>query len=214
MTDTQNAAHQDEGARLYLLTPPLSGPSPFAEALKAALDATAVACVRIRFATTDEDNIRRAADQVREVCHSFDVALVITDHFRMVRALGLDGVHLENPRLSVRDIRRDLGEDAIIGAFAGASRHQGMVLAEAGADYVGLGPVTASALGDGTIADADLFEWWAEVIETPSVAEGGMTLALAEALSTHADFIAAGSAIWDHEGGPGKGAAAFAALLG
>lgn len=203
----------DEGARLYLLTPPLSGPSTFTEALKAALDAAPVACVRIRLGTTDEDSIRRAADQMREVCHAYDVALVITDHFRLVRPLGLDGVHLENPRLTIRDVRKDLGEDAIIGAYAGASRHQGMVMAEAGADYVALGPVAETTLGDGTIADGEMFEWWADVIETPSVAEGSMTLALAEALSPHADFIAVGSAIWEHPDGPGAGCAAFAAKL-
>ena len=36
-------APADEGARLYLLTPPLSGPSTFDDALKAALDAAPVA---------------------------------------------------------------------------------------------------------------------------------------------------------------------------
>ena len=87
-------------------------------------------------------------------------------------------------------------------------------MAEAGADYVALGPVAETALGDGTVADREMFEWWADVIETPSVAEGGMTEALARTLAPHADFIAAGSAVWDHPDGPSAGCAAFAALLG
>ncbi|MEM7546838.1 MAG: thiamine phosphate synthase [Pseudomonadota bacterium] len=204
---------EETGARLYLITPALSAPSTFADALSAALDAAPVACVRLRTATEDEDMIRRIADQLREVCHPRDVALVLTDHFRLVSSLGIDGVHLANPRLSVRDARKALGEDAIIGAFGGASRHQGMTLGEAGADYVALGPVMANGLDDDKVAEPALFEWWAEMIETPSVAEGGMTLSLAEALSAHADFIAADSAVWDHAGGPGAGCAALAAVL-
>ncbi len=41
----------------------------------------------------------------------------------------------------MRDVRKALGADRIVGAFAGASRHKGMTLAEAGADYVAFGPV-------------------------------------------------------------------------
>lgn len=200
--------------RLYLVTPPLSDGADFAGALDAALSAASAACVRLRFAAADEELIRRVADPLREVCHGHDVALVATDHFRLVRSLGLDGVHLENPRISIRDAREALGPDAIVGGFAGASRHQGMNLAEAGADYVSFGPVTKSALGDGEIADPELFEWWSEMITTPVVAEGGVTLALAAALAPHADFIAGGAAVWSHPGGPAEGAKALSALLG
>ncbi|MFN3260912.1 MAG: thiamine phosphate synthase [Pikeienuella sp.] len=199
--------------RLYLLTPPLSEGASFAPLLDAALSAAPCACVRLRFAAEEEGVIRAVADPLREVCLGHDVALVLTDHFRLARQLGLDGAHLANPRLSVREARKALGEEAIVGAHAGASRHMGMTLAEAGADYVSLGPVAESALGAGEIAEQELFEWWAEAITTPSVAEGGMTLALAEALAPHADFIAAGAAIWSHPEGPAAGARAFAALL-
>lgn len=199
--------------RLYLLTPPLSEGASFAPLLDAALAAAPAACVRLRFAAEEEALVARVADPLREICHRHDVALVLTDHFRLVRKYGLDGVHLANPRLSVREARKALGEEAIVGAHAGCSRHQGMTLAEAGADYVSLGPVAESALGGGEVADFDLFEWWAEMITTPSVAEGGMTLALAEALAPRADFIAADAAVWDHPEGPAAGAAAFAALV-
>ncbi|HIE71875.1 MAG TPA: hypothetical protein EYP98_17775, partial [Planctomycetes bacterium] len=54
--------------------------------------------------------------------------------------LGLDGVHLTDGSRSVRVARKELGPDAIVGAFCGTSRHDGMVAGEAGADYVALGP--------------------------------------------------------------------------
>lgn len=202
-----------DGPRLYLVTPPLSDGAGFAPMLDEALTAAPVACVRLQASADDEALIRRVADPLREVCHRHDVAIVVTDHFRMVRSLGLDGVHLANPRLNLRDARKVLGPDAIVGGFAGCSRHQGMNQAEAGADYVAFGPVTQSGLGDGQIADEALCAWWSEMITTPVVAEGGMDLAHAASFAAHADFIAVERAIWGHADGPAAGVRAFSALL-
>lgn len=200
--------------RLYLLTPPLSGPSTFGEDLAAALDAAPVACVRLRMAGGDEDALRRTADQLREIAHARDVAIVLTDHYRLVRPLGLDGVHLADARLTVRDARKELGADAIVGAFAGTSRHEGMNAAEAGADYVSLGPVAATAMGGGDLATSDLFQWWSEMIETPVVAEGGVTAETAASLCEYADFIAADAVVWDHPNGPAAATKMIADAIG
>jgi len=199
MTDTT-----PEGPGIYLITPPLSDAAPFLPKLAEALDAVEIACVRLRIAGEDEDTLRRAADQVREVAHERDVAITLTDHFRLVQPLGVDGVHLENPRLTVRDARKALGEDAIVGAFAGASKHDGMNAAEAGADYISFGPLVSSPLGDGEIAEPHLFVWWSEMIETPVVAEGGLSLDLARVLAPNVDFLALDHAVWDHPDGPAK----------
>lgn len=203
-----------DGPRLYLITPLLKSGADFAPVLDEALAAAPAACVRLRAAGDDEAQISRTAESLREICHRHDVALVITDHFRLVQPLGLDGVHIDNPRLSVRAARDELGGDAIIGAFAGTSRHQGMTMAEAGADYVSFGPVAGGALGDGSLAEEELFAWWSEMITTPVVAEGGVSLDLAEKLEPVADFIAADSAVWDHPGGPAAGMKALSAFLG
>ena len=71
-----------------------------------------------------------------------------------------------------------------------------MTAAETGADYVAFGPVGASGLGDGSVAELDLFGWWSEMIEVPCVAEGALTPDLVAALSPVADFVAIGAEIW------------------
>ncbi len=185
--------------RIYLITPPQLDPEPFAADLARLLDAAPVACLRLRLGTDDEDAWRVAANHLLPVCHEREIALVIDDHFRMVEPLGLDGVHLSQPRASVRKVRKALGEDRIVGAFGGASRHDAMNAAEAGADYVSLGPVRAGALGDGAEADAGLFAWWAEMIETPCVAEGGLTPEIAATLSETTDFVAPCRSVWEAE---------------
>lgn len=201
-------------ARLYLVTPAAFDPTRFAALLEAALEAGGVACVRLDLAG-GETAIRAAAAALKPVCAARDVPLTLAEHPRLAKELNLDGVHLrEGGPAAVKAARALLGEDAIVGAWAGASRHRGMVAAEAGADYVSLGPVQAGALGDGAEADAELFAWWAEIIETPCVAEGGLTPEIAAALAATADFFAPRSSVWDHADGPAAAVRAYRAALG
>ena len=198
----------DAQPQLYLVTPPVFDPVDFVPVLSSVLDAHAIACLRLSMATHDEDALSRAADALREVTHARDIALVIDTHVVLAERLGLDGVHLPNAR-GLRKLRDTKGEDFIIGAGCGASRHDGMNAAEAGADYVSFGPVGATALGDGKVAPLDLFEWWSEMIEVPVVAEGAMTADLVKALWPISDFLAFGDEIWRSE----NPADALAALL-
>ncbi len=182
--------------RLYLVTPPEFDLSVFPDQLGEVLGVQDVACVRLALATRDEDRISRAADALRETCHPFDVALVLDSHVALAQRLGLDGVHLSDGARSVRKSRETLGRDAIVGAFCGTSRHDGMSAGEAGADYVSFGPAGETALGDGSRAEADLFAWWSEMIEIPVVAEGALDEATLRALAPVTDFVALGEEIW------------------
>ncbi|WP_204114310.1 thiamine phosphate synthase [Shimia biformata] len=190
---------ESELPQIYLVTPPEIELSRFPDMLARVLDATEIACLRLQLATRDEDRIARAADACREVAHARDVAIVIAEHMLMVERLGLDGVHLGDAARSVRKTRKELGDDAIVGAFCGASRHEGMNAGEAGADYVSFGPVAATPLGDGTIAERDLFQWWSEMIEVPVVAEGALDDTRIRDLTPVTDFFAIGDEIWRHD---------------
>lgn len=185
-----------EHPQIYLITPPDFELSSFPKRLASVLDAHEVACLRLSLATRDEDRIARAADAVREVAHARDIAIVIENHLILAERLGLDGVHLTDGARTVRKARKDLGADAIVGAFCGNSRHEGMSAGEAGADYVALGPVGESRLGNGSRAEFDLFEWWSQVIEVPVIAEGALTAELVARFGPVTDFFAIGEEIW------------------
>ena len=185
--------------QIYLITPPEIELSRFPDALARVLDTTEIACVRLALATRDEDRLSRAADALREVTHARDVAIVISEHVLLAERLGLDGVHLTDGSRSVRKTRKDLGKDAIVGAFCGASRHDGMSAGELGVDYVSFGPVGSTPLGDGTRAEPDLFAWWSEMIEVPVVAEGALDIDTIRALSPITDFFGIGEEIWAAE---------------
>jgi thiamine-phosphate pyrophosphorylase len=185
-----------EHPQIYLITPSDVELSSFPTTLARVLDSAEVACVRLSLSSRDEDHIMRVADALRQQTHDRDIALVIETHLLMVERLGLDGVHLTDGARSVRAARDTLGEDAIVGVYAHASRHDGMTAGEAGADYVSFGPIEAGALGDGTVADPELFHWWSEMIEVPVVAEGGLSEETIRVLAPHTDFFGIGEEIW------------------
>jgi thiamine-phosphate pyrophosphorylase len=195
--------------RLYLVAPPVLTEAAIRD-LAALLEGFDIACLRLAPAAASEAEIRAQAVALAPLCRARDTTLVVADHFRLVPSLGLDGVHLSDGARHIREARRHLGPDAVVGAFAGASRHDGITAAEIGADYVSFGPVAPSPLGAGTLAPLDLFRWWAEMIETPVVAEGGIDADTAAALAPHADFLGLGAELWS---GPNDPAAALRAVL-
>lgn len=187
---------KDDRPQITLISPPDFVPEVFSDRIARVLDGVEIACLRLALGTRDEDILLRAADAAREVAHARDVAVVIDNHLILAERLGLDGVHLTDGTRSVRKARKDLGADAIVGAFCGVSQHDGMTAGEAGADYVAFGPVGETRLGDGSRAPHTLFEWWSEVIEVPVIAEGALTAELVERFGPVVDFFAVGEEIW------------------
>lgn len=187
---------EQEVPQLYLITPPELDLATFPDQLARLLDTADIACIRLALSTQDESVIARAADACRVVAHERDIAIVISDHVILAQNLGLDGVHLSDGGRRVRKAREELGQDAIVGAYCAASRHDGISAAEAGADYVSFGPIGANALGDGEQAGADLFSWWSQMIEVPIVAEGLLDTNTIQNLTPVTDFFAFGDEVW------------------
>lgn len=199
----------DERPQIILITPPAIDLEVFPDRLAAVLDSVEVACLRLSLATRDEDTLLRAGDACRLVAHDRDVAIVIENHVLLAERLGLDGVHLTDGARSVRKVRKDLGNDAIVGAFCGTTRHEGISAGEAGADYAAFGPVGDTTLGKGERAGFELFEWWSQMIEVPCIAEGALTAELIGQFGPVTDFFGLGEEIW----GADDPAAALKALI-
>lgn len=182
--------------QIYLITPEQFSFDSFPNTLNHVLDVMDVACLRLDVASKDEKVVARSADLVREIAHARDIPLVIDTHVQLVESLGLDGVHLPDGGHGLRKLRETMGPDPILGAGCGVSRHVGLSAGEAGADYVSFGPLTASAIGTGDVAEDSLFAWWSEMIEVPIVAEGGLTADIIARLAPMTDFFAIGPEIW------------------
>jgi thiamine-phosphate pyrophosphorylase len=164
------------------------------ERLSAALSAAELACVLVAPAAGRRLDEATAKPLVKQARQAGVTVLVVADA-EFARSIGADGVHLgaeKEPQAAYREARELLGNDAVVGGDAGVSRHVAMLLAEAGADYVGFGaPVHLKDRDKGRARRDDLILWWAEVFQVPCVAFDVETADEAGDLAAAgADFVA------------------------
>jgi len=129
------------------------------------------------------------------LAHGRGVPLLLADAPELARTIGADGVHIPANEARYQSARRTLGVNAMIGAGCGTSRHDALVLAELGTDYVAFG--TESGQDD---ADeiTELVAWWQEVCEPPVVAwHHGNWDEAAALIDAGADFIGVSTLIWN-----------------
>jgi thiamine-phosphate pyrophosphorylase len=100
-----------------------------------------------------------------------DLAVMIENDVHLAKELDADGVHLRAGSEALAEARNVLGDKKSIGVSCALSRHDAMLMAEGGADYIAFGEF--DELGDASAADvADMIEWWADIFEVPCVAWG------------------------------------------
>ena len=99
--------------------------------------------VQLREKKLDEDSFVREAIQVRELCHRYNVPLIINDNVDVALKSGADGVHVGIEDAPVEEIRKRVSDDFIIGATCKTVK-QAKITEAAGADYMGVGAVFPS----------------------------------------------------------------------
>ncbi|PHS23023.1 MAG: thiamine phosphate synthase [Robiginitomaculum sp.] len=202
--------------RLYLITPPhLEDVDTFANTLQSTLDAGDVAALQIRLKTVSDDDIRTAFKALAPIAHAKNVAVLINDRVDLAEELGADGVHLGQDDMALREARKRLGPNAMIGATAHDSRHLAMQAGESSADYVAFGAFFESATKTPkTQATTELLSWWSELFEIPCVAIGGITADNCTPLvKAGADFLAVCGGVWNAPNGPAEAVRAFNAAM-
>jgi thiamine-phosphate pyrophosphorylase len=185
------------------LTPPALDAAAFADVLAAALDAGDVAAVQLRLKGEDDAAWIAAIEALRPVAQSRDVAFLLNDRVDLVRAHGCDGAHVGQQDMAVAAARRMLGDTLMLGATCHASRDLALTAGEAGADYVAFGAYFASTTkAEAEPADIALLEWWAELMELPCVAIGGITAGnCAPLVRAGANFLAVCNSVWSDPAG-------------
>jgi thiamine-phosphate pyrophosphorylase len=202
---------QTPSCRLYLVTPPVIGLVTFPALLAQALDAGDVAAVQLRLKPADDDALRRAIDTLRPIAQARDVAFLLNDRPDLAASNGCDGAHVGQQDLDAATARALLGPERMLGVTCHDSRDLAMSAGEAGADYVAFGAFFPTATKQAkTRASPEILSWWAELMEIPCVAIGGITAEnCAPLVQAGADFLAVVGAVWNHEGGPAAGVRAM-----
>ncbi|MBQ7486200.1 MAG: thiamine phosphate synthase [Clostridia bacterium] len=129
--------------RLYAVTDRtwLRGAS-LAEHVEMALDG-GVTMVQLREKAMDETALLREAIELKQLCHRYNVPLLINDNVQIAMRSGADGVHLGQDDMNARTARNMLGRDSIIGVTAKTVK-QAVKAQEDGANYLGSGAVFGS----------------------------------------------------------------------
>ncbi len=190
--------------RIHLITPPVGDSETFAPALAAALDADDVAAVLLRLQDSDERTLVNRTKAIAAVVQRRDIALLVDGRADIAIRAGADGAHLTG----IAALTAALGAlkpDRIAGAGGLRSRHDAMLAAEAGADYVLFGEPDRSGGqgGQGNQGNRPAFDtvleriaWWAELFQPPCVGYAANLDEVGALAQAGADFIALGDWVW------------------
>lgn len=145
------------------------------DAVKAALDG-GVTVVQLREKDMSIDEYIKEAIELKELCHSYNVPLIIDDNIHVCIKAEADGVHLGQNDMPCNEARKLLGKDKIIGITA-KTVEQAQTAQRMGADYLGSGAVF------GTLTKADAINMDMETLKNicasvsiPVVAIGGINI--------------------------------------
>jgi thiamine-phosphate pyrophosphorylase len=207
-------AETPAACRLYLITPPAL-PERFEDTLAAALDAGDVAAVQLRLKDQEDAALGRVIDRLRPVVQSRGVAFLLNDRPDLAVKHGCDGAHVGQTDMKAAQARKILG-DLTLGVTCHNSRHMALEAGEAGADYVAFGafyPTTTKTPPE--MAEIETLRWWAEFMEIPCVAIGGITAQnCAPLVQAGAEFLAVSAAVWQHLEGAAAGVREMVKAIG
>ena len=133
-----------------------------------------VTLVQLREKELSEADFEQEAKELLELCHKYNVNLIINDNVALAAKVGADGVHIGQSDMGVEKARAILGKEKIIGVTA-KTVEQAKAAEAAGADYLGSGAVFGtSTKKDAKPMDHALLQEICESVKIPVVAIGGI----------------------------------------
>ena len=134
-----------------------------------------ITCLQLREKNMDKDEFLKEALEMKDLCRSYNVPLIINDDPYIAVKSGADGVHIGQKDMSLKEAREITGNGMIIGVTA-ALPELAVKAEKEGADYIGSGAV----FGSTTKADAkplshDVLREITASVKIPVVAIGGIT---------------------------------------
>ncbi len=140
--------------------------------------------------------IYETARVLSSIAKSTGALFIVNDRADIAAACGANGVHLGQDDLPLKDARKLLGKNMLIG-ISTHSRKQAREAEQAGADYIGFGPIFKTATKDaGETQGCSRLSDIKKSVSIPVVAIGGITLDnVQDVINAGADGVAVISAI-------------------
>jgi len=184
-------------AKLYVLIDGCSTPQSFEQTAQT-LVAAGVNVLQLRDKKLSDRSLLERARLLREITKGASTLLIINDRPDLALLADVDGVHVGQDELSVKDARRVVGPDRLVGVST-HSLDQARLAVLDGADYLGVGPTFPSPTKQfDEYPGLPLLREVADEIRLPAFAIGGVTPEnLPQVLATGFYRVAIGSAVVD-----------------
>ncbi len=155
-----------------------------------------VRIVQLREKSLADQELLVQARRIRELTSQTDTLLIMNDRPDLAVLCGADGVHVGQDELSVRDVRRIVGPERLIGASTHSIKQARQAVLD-GADYLGVGPVFSSKTKSfDEFAGLEYVRQVADEITLPWFAIGGISSEnLADVQAAGARRVAVSAAI-------------------
>lgn len=142
---------------------------------------------------------RAQAAELLRICRAADAKLIVNDDLWLALEIGADGAHLGKEDGDIRMARQALGDHRILGVSCYNDIGRAEEAVAAGADYIGVGSVFASATKpEATRASIDLLVEAKKRFSLPVAAIGGITLSNAkDVIAAGADMVAVITDLFD-----------------
>lgn len=132
-----------------------------------------VTLVQLREKELSEADFEQEAKELLELCHKYNVNLIINDNVALAAKVGADGVHIGQSDMGVEKARAILGKEKTIGVTAKTVERQRR--GSSRGDYLGSGAVFGtSTKKDAKPMDHALLQEICESVKIPVVAIGGI----------------------------------------
>ena len=132
--------------------------------------------LQYRSKTADRDWHLHEAQNLAEICRTFQVPFIVNDDVDLALAVSADGIHLGRDDMDLAAARRRLGNEFILGASCYNSLQRALAAQAAGADYVAFGSFFPSPTKPHAVrADLELLKQARAQIHIPIVTIGGIT---------------------------------------
>jgi thiamine-phosphate pyrophosphorylase len=115
------------------------------------------------------------ARHMREITQKAGVYFIVADRVDVALAVDADGVHIGQEDMQLKDVRRLLGNQKIIGVSA-RNADEACMAEQEGADYIGVGPIIAVGIKSDaqSLQYLELIRGIRKVVRIPCIAIGGI----------------------------------------
>lgn len=205
-------ANLQERCRIVLIAPTEGDDAAVFKQMEAALGAGDVASIIIPPA--NEVTFQQRAAGLVEIAHRFDIAAMVVADTQIAGRVKADGIHVETGRTDAQAILEKFSDTMMVGVGGIKTRHDALETGEIRPDYVFFGRIGYDLKPEPHPRNLTLAEWWAELVEVPSITMAGAEMAsVAVVAQTGTEFVALSQLVFGEGIDPAEAVAEANAIL-